>query len=142
MSMYNLTPTPVHLTKPEAASAHNALPPIPELSTTPPLLTTLRAHQTMLLTLYEGQYAGYLNTLSTLTAETPFTGAKELVSLLLDQQREVLLFQGFLGRFQEFVVALEGNEVKVEMEKKEVIGKDGGIGGGSGVWKGVHGVLR
>jgi hypothetical protein len=159
MSIYNLTPTAIHYSVSSSPSTATSVSPT---STTPPsppdakspsaLLTTLRAHQSMLASQYEAQYTGYLTSYSTETGEN--------VTALLEQQRHILLFQTLLSSFQTFIDALEGKaeEKKVYMvdgdearmweikhtqasREKGVIGQDGGVGAG-GEWKGVHGVLR
>jgi hypothetical protein len=129
----------------------NVSPPsLPEDKTTPQLLNTLRAHQIMLTNLYIPLNNAYVSaytayTLRCAAVEISYTENKEIIAKLLEQQREILLFQGLLWSFHALVVELESTKIA---EGDEI--DDGyagrqelcvGIGGGK-LATGINGMWR
>ncbi|KAI4709996.1 hypothetical protein J4E89_005228 [Alternaria sp. Ai002NY15] len=115
-----------------------------EAKPTSTLLTTLRAHQTMLTDLYSAQNNAYIAAYTEF--ETQYAAAtrttspemQEVIARLLRQQKEIMLFQTFLWSFQMFVAGLGSGETH-DLDEGQARGQDGFGGGGvrgfDGMWR-------
>ncbi|RYN43216.1 hypothetical protein AA0112_g821 [Alternaria arborescens] len=86
----------------------------PRAKFTTDVLTTVRAHQIMLTNLYVAQNNAYTSAYTAfatqcIVRDMVHTDIKDVVTKLLGQQKDIMLFQTFLKSFQDFVVGLEGN---------------------------------
>ncbi|KAI4627208.1 uncharacterized protein J4E87_004550 [Alternaria ethzedia] len=121
-----------------------SLPLLPEAKPTPTLLTTLHAHQLMLKDLYIAQNNAYV--VAYTAFETQYAAAtrttspemQEVIAKLLEQQKEILLFQTFLWSFQMFVAGLESGET-YDLDEGQAREQDrfgsGGARGFDGMWR-------
>ncbi|KAI4952734.1 hypothetical protein J4E91_003206 [Alternaria rosae] len=115
-----------------------------EAKPTSNLPTTLRAHQLMLTNLYISHNNAYtaaytsFETQYAAASETASTGMLEVIANLLEQQKEILLFQNFLWSLQMFVVGLESGEMH-DLDEGQARGQKGSGGGGvrgfDGIWR-------
>jgi hypothetical protein len=101
MAIYSLT-TPIIVVTPA--------PPTPSSSASPgfSLATTLLA--STYVAAYNSYTMAYTHLLATPTASFSFTEVGERVSVLLQQQVEILAFQNMLASFQDLLAAVEGKE--------------------------------
>ncbi|KAI4639651.1 hypothetical protein J4E93_009005 [Alternaria ventricosa] len=121
-----------------------ALPLLPQAKPTSTLLTTLRAHQLMLKDLYITQNNAYV--VAYTAFETQYAAAtglpskkmQEIIAKLLEQQKEIMLFQTFLWSFQMFVFGLESGETH-DLNEGQARGE---VGFGSGGARGFEGMWR
>jgi len=131
-----------------ALTAHHptaiSSPLLPDTKPTSTLLTTLCAHQTMLTDLYIAQNNAY--TAAYTAFETQYAAAtrntsiemREVIAKLLEQQKEIMLFQTFLWSFQMFVAGLESGETHDldDGQAREQEGSgSGGARGFEGMWR-------
>ena len=119
-------------------------PFLAEAKPTSTLLTTHRAHQTMLTDLYITQnnaYTAAYNAFETqyaAAAGLPSKEIQEVIAKLLKQQKEILLFQTFLWSFQMLVAGLESGETH-DLDEGQARGQVGFGNGGArdfdGMWR-------
>ncbi|KAI4673005.1 uncharacterized protein J4E78_001508 [Alternaria triticimaculans] len=130
---------------PTASHPTTLSPPFhPEAKPTSTPLTTLRAHQLMLIDLYTTQNNAYA--VAYTAFETQYAAAtrttsiemQEAIARLLGKQKEILLFQAFLWSFQMFVAGLESSETH-DLDEGQARGQEGlgsgGVRGFEGMWR-------
>ncbi|KAI4962081.1 hypothetical protein J4E86_001113 [Alternaria arbusti] len=121
-----------------------AIPLLPGAKSSSALLTTLRAHQTMLTDLYVAQNNAYVvaytefETQYATATRTTSPEMQEVIARLLGEQKEVMLFQTLLWSFQMFVAGLESSEThdldEGQAREQEGFGS-GGTRGFEGMWR-------
>ncbi|KAI4934772.1 hypothetical protein J4E85_002630 [Alternaria conjuncta] len=121
-----------------------ALPLLPEAKPTSTLLTTLRAHQLMLTDLYIARnnayvvaYTAFETQYATATRTTSIE-MQEVIAKLLEQQKEIILFQTLLWSFQMFGAGLESGGTD-HLDEGQARGQEGVGSGGArdfeGMWR-------